>query len=138
MTPVKANPVKPHEIPLYLIKQKRAWDPVEFYRLALVAEDQWRAFLFTEEQRIVGALILADDPLYYAVVLQTLILDKYYRTEERLSEIAPMCRDLALDWARQLGRKVIMSAIQPAEKFIQISGCGPTAEIVEHVIREEV
>ena len=135
---MRSSPVKPHQIPLYLIKQKKGWDPIEFYRVALGITTQWRAYLFTEKQRIIGTLILADDPLHYAVALQTLVIDKEYRTQERLGKIAPMCRNLALAWARELGRKCIMSAIRPAEKFIEISGCGPTTQIVESVIREEV
>ena len=136
---MKANEVKPHELPLYLVQQKKQWNPAEFYRIAYQV-DNWRAFMLEEDGLPVGALVLTDEPIADAVVLQTIIIDTPLRCEERVVEGSRLIRTLGVEWARQLGRKYIIASTMPAfaERWLAGAGCGPSAHIIEATIREEV
>jgi hypothetical protein len=138
MIQVRANPIKPHEIPLYLIQQKKMWDVEEYYRIAS-QDPNWLSWLIEDDELglTVGAFIVCDDALHFGVRLQTVIVDKPYRTTERVAEATWMGRNAALMVAKMLGRKWGFCASQHAEKYMKYGECGPTAEIVESVIREE-
>lgn len=133
------NEVKPHEIPLRLLEQKKIWDLRVFYELAIKGAP-WRAFLFDEGDMgdPVAAVILADSPLADAVECQTIIVDKERRTPERVAHVAIIAHALALEEARRLGRRYAGCGVRNPQKFLDILGNPPKAEILEHVVREEV
>lgn len=136
---MRARAVKPHEIPRRLLEQKKAWDLEVFYEIA-ARDPAWWAVLFDEgdPDDPVAAVILADAPLYYSVQYETLIVDKARRTPERVREAFYLGHELAVEKARQLGRKYVGWASPDPGKWLDTIGHPPKAEILEHVTREEI
>jgi hypothetical protein len=134
---MRVRQVKPHEIPLRLLKQKKVWDLKVFYEFAMTGAP-WTAYLLGEDDDPWGAVILEDSPLAMAVFCQTIIVDKTRRTPENVMAAAIYAHEATLEKARVLGRPYAGCGVQNPEKFLEILGNPPTAKIVEHVVREEV
>ena len=81
---MRCRHVKPFEIPLHLLEQKKIWNLEVFYRMAATAT-HWYAFVCSDGDDDIGAFILYDDPLYDSVALQTVIVDKAHRTYETVA-----------------------------------------------------
>ena len=136
---MRTRRVKPFEIPVRLLAQKKIWDLKVFYEMAMVAQD-WSAFLLLDDDddEAVGAIIIADNPLYRAVACQTVIVDKAKRTAKRVAETAWIARELTLEEARQRGRPYATCAVLNAQKYLEILGNPPTIKITETLVLEEV
>jgi hypothetical protein len=139
-TTLRVKRVKPHEIPLHLLRQKKTWDLRVFYEYSLLAGDNWCAFVLDEgdDGDPFAAVILADVLLSDCVEVHTLIVDKARRDTEHVAAAALFARSAALAFARHQGRKYAAAGLKQPQKFMDIFGHPPTMEIVETVIREAV
>jgi len=136
---MRVKRVKPHEIPLRLLEQKKVWDLRVFYEFAVVRGHEWWAYVADEgdEDDPCAAFIITDNPLYRAVACTTIIVDKARRTPERVAQVAILAHEYTLALGRKLGRKYAGCAVKNPEKFIELLG-NPEIEILEHFVREEV
>lgn len=134
---MRVRQVKPHEIPLRLLRQKKVWDLRVFYELAM-SVDSWTAYLLGDDDDPWGAIIIEDSPLAMAVSCQTIIVDKARRTQENVMAAAIYAHEATLEKARELGRPYVGCGVKNPEKFLEILGHPPTAQIVECWVREEV
>ena len=137
---MRVKQVKPHEIPLHLLRQKKVWDISLFHEYAVRAGDSWRAFVMDEgdEGDPFAAVIISDAPLSMAVDCHTIIVDKVRRTPDRVAAAAVFAHEAALSWARELGRPYAGCGVKNPEKFMEILGNPPTVEILETIVRETV
>lgn len=136
---MRVKQVKPHEIPLSLLEQKKAWDLKLFYEFAVTNGNEWPSYVIDEgdEGDPFAAFILNDNPMYRGVMCHTIIVDKERRTLERVSKVAIIAHEYTVALAQRLGRKYAGTAVRDPEKFIEILG-NPNVEILEHTVREEV
>lgn len=136
---MRVKQVKPHEIPLRLLEQKKTWDLRVFYEYAIANGHEWWAYVIDEgdEGDPFAAFIVTDNRLHDAVACQTIIVDKERRTPERVQRVAILAHEFTLTRGRELGRKYAGCAVQNAEKFIELLG-NPNIEILEQVVREEL
>ena len=129
--------VKPHEIPLRLLEQKKVWDLKVFYELAMVAHG-WLAYVIGPDDDPWGAIILEDNPLGMSIFCQTLIIDKARRTPERVSLASNYVYLLAREAAKQRGRRYLMTAVQDPDKFMEMIGNPPDVQVIETILRKEI
>lgn len=136
---MRVKRVKPHEIPLRLLEQKKMWDVRVFYEFAIAHGHEWWAYVVDEGDELdpCAAFIITDNPLYRAVSCQTIIVDKARRTPERVAQVAILAHEVALALARSLGRQYAGCAVKDPDKFIALLG-NPKVEVLEHIVREEV
>ncbi len=137
---MRVKRVKPHEIPLRLLEQKKMWDLRVFYEYAANAGDSWLAFVMDEgdEDDPYAAVILADCPMSMAVDWQTLIIDKPRRTPERFRDVMTFGYAALRAFANRLGRRYICTSINDPDKYLGAIGHPPAIEIAEYVLREEI
>lgn len=134
---MKIRQVKPFDIPPHLIAQKKTWDVSVFYQLATVAE-AWFAYVVSDGDTDIAALILYDDPLYDAIGAQTLIIDKSVRTPELVEKMFQLSRRIMLEKAKHLGRRYITANLRTPEKYIAMVGNPEGLRVIESTVREEV
>ncbi len=137
---MEIEPVKPHEIPVRLLEQKKMWDTRLFCEAAITS-DNWTAYVFSDDGEGAdpwGAMIFVDEPMADALCCQTVIIDKKRRTPERLSAMLVYGHQLLRAAARSLGRKYAVVTMRDADKYLEILGNPEGAEVIETVIREEV
>jgi hypothetical protein len=134
---MKLRLVKAHEIPLHLLRQKKMWDLEVFYRMAILAEDWW-AFMLSKDGEDIGAFILHDDPLYDSVGMNTMIIDKQYRTYELVEEAGKLAQEAALIAASELGRSFITTSTLTPERHIKMMGNEEDWDILQSTIIRKV
>lgn len=130
--------MKPHEIPVRLLEQKKTWDLEAFYEIAM-QNPSWWCFLVGDDgdEEPFGALILSDNPLYDEVDGHTVIVDKAVRTPERAEATIRLGLAMTKEIARQLGRKYMGASVRDPDRFIAQLG-DSEFQVVESVIRREI
>lgn len=131
--------VKPHEIPLHLLRQKKIWNLSVFYEMAVVATDWW-AFVIDDGEASDpwAAVIITDNHLYDSVACQTLIVDKARRTPDRVALAIRIAYELGVAVAKQLGRKAIGTAVMKPETFLDALQDVDGIEVAETILKKEI
>lgn len=135
---MKIRHVKPFEIPRRLLEQKKGWDLSLFYEAAYENPDRWISFMLEKDGTDVGCFILYDDALFGNIAIQTLIIDKAYRSEAIVTEATQRIYESMRAIAKEFGRNVIVAQVSTPEKYMQRLGNPEGLKIREYVIAEEI
>lgn len=136
-----AEAVDPADLPRFLLAQKRNLSPDRFY--ALVASG-WKvhAFVLHErgQPRPVCCWFMAGSPLYEGLLIDTFVVDKPLRTEERVRACMRKTKDVCERLIRELGLPLFAWSTDRPERMMALLG-DPRVRPVEttlvfHVERE--
>lgn len=136
---LELKPVKAHEIPVHLLRQKDTWDLQVFYEMAVSDPTHWMSFLIVEGTDLVGAVLYSQSRLYRTFYVDTLIVDEPLREMPLMRECVRLARDMGHILAAGLGYPLLGSSTEwSLEAMRRMYGESFDGRLVEYTICEPV
>lgn len=110
------------ELPPHLMQQKdHMWNTELFYQAAAL-NPEWFGFLVREDGEPVGCWSCVRDHLYDALSIDTLVIDREKRTDERFIAVVRLMKHYTVELARTLGVRWVCSNTRSPKKFLAAIG----------------